>query len=49
MGSATYDWMLHNAEKVAADTGSPWPYPQPAWIFSNRVFPSIEGANTRFV
>ncbi len=49
MGSATYDWILRHAEKVAADMGSPWPYEQPAWIFSSRVLPSIEGANTRFV
>jgi dihydrofolate reductase len=25
MGAATYEWMLRNAEKVAAETGSPWP------------------------
>ncbi len=25
MGSATYEWMLRNAHKVAAETGSPWP------------------------
>jgi dihydrofolate reductase len=41
--------MLRHADKVAAETGSPWPYTQPAWIFSSRVLPSIEGANTRFV
>lgn len=49
MGSATYEWMLRNADTVAAETGSPWPYTQPAWIFSSRVLPSIEGANIRFV
>lgn len=49
MGSATYEWMLRNANTVAAETGSPWPYTQPAWIFSSRVLPSIEGANIRFV
>src|SRR5690606_36964149 len=47
--SATYEWMLRNAETVAAETGSPWPYTQPAWIFSRRVLPSIEGANISFV
>jgi dihydrofolate reductase len=26
MGSATYEWMVRNAEKVAAETGSAWPY-----------------------
>jgi dihydrofolate reductase len=49
MGSATYEWMLRNAGRVAAETGSVWPYSQPAWIFSTRALPSIEGANTRFV
>jgi dihydrofolate reductase len=49
MGSATYEWMLWHADKVAAETGSPWPYAQPAWVFSSRVLPSIAGANTRFV
>lgn len=48
MGSATYEWMLRNAEKVAAETGSPWPYTQPAWIFSSRELPIIEGADIRF-
>jgi dihydrofolate reductase len=49
MGSATYEWILRHADKVAAETGSPWPYTQPAWIFSKRVLPTIKGANTRFV
>ena len=26
MGSATYEWMLRHADRVAADTGSSWPY-----------------------
>jgi dihydrofolate reductase len=49
MGSATYEWMVHNAEKVTAETGMPWPYTQPAWIFSSRKLPVIEGADIRFV
>jgi dihydrofolate reductase len=49
MGSATYEWMLRNADKVAEETGSPWPYAQPAWIFSSRKLPAIDGANIRFV
>lgn len=49
MGSATYEWMLRNADKVAAEAGSAWPYPQPAWIFSSRKLPAIEGADLRFV
>lgn len=49
MGSATYGWMLRHADKVATETGSPWPYTQPTWIFSSRVLSTIEGANARFV
>jgi dihydrofolate reductase len=49
MGSATYEWMLRNADKVAAETGAAWPYSQPAWIFSSRALPRIEGADIRFV
>ena len=49
MGSATYDWMRCNADKVVEETGSPWPYTQPTWIFSNRKLPAIDGANVRFV
>lgn len=49
MGSTTYEWMLRNAEKMVAETGSTWPYTQPAWIFSSRKLPVIEGADIRFV
>ncbi|GIW24545.1 dihydrofolate reductase family protein [Meiothermus sp.] len=49
MGSATYEWMIRNSEKVIAETGAAWPYTQPAWIFSSRTLPAIEGANIRFV
>jgi dihydrofolate reductase len=49
MGSATYEWMVRNAEKVASETGSSWPYTQPVWIFTNRTLPIIQGANVRFV
>jgi dihydrofolate reductase len=49
MGSATYEWMIRNADRVAADTGSPWPYQQPTWIFSSRTLPAVAGANLRFV
>jgi dihydrofolate reductase len=49
MGSATYEWMLRNAEAVAAETGSAWPYTQPAWVFTSRELPAIEGADIRFV
>lgn len=49
MGSSTYQWMIRNADKVVAETGSPWPYTQPAWIFTTRTLPLIEGADIRFV
>ncbi len=48
MGSTTYEWMLRNADKVAAQSGSGWPYSQPAWIFSTRKLPALEGADIRF-
>ncbi len=49
MGSSTYDWMLRNSDAVIAEAGSPWPYTQPTWIFTNRSLPLIEGADIRFV
>lgn len=48
MGSATYEWMMRNADQVAKETGSPWPYNQPAWVFSSRKLPMIEGADVHF-
>lgn len=49
MGSSTYEWMMHNADMVAKETGSAWPYTQPAWVFSSRRLPLIEGANIQLV
>lgn len=49
MGSSTYEWMLRHAEAVQKETGSPWPYAQPAWIFSSRQLPAIPGAKLHFV
>lgn len=49
MGSATYEWILRNAGEVTAALGSAWPYTQPAWVFSSRELPAIEGADIRFV
>ncbi|WP_026072596.1 dihydrofolate reductase family protein [Nodosilinea nodulosa] len=48
MGSATYEWMIRNADEVAAETGSSWPYTQPVWILTSRKIPVIEGADIRF-
>lgn len=49
MGSATYEWMLRHADEVIQEVGSAWPYTQPAWVFTSRELPSIEGANIHFV
>jgi dihydrofolate reductase len=49
MGSATYEWMLRHADTVAASTGAPWPYSQPAWVFSSRSLPLVAGADIRVV
>jgi len=48
MGSSTYEWILRNAEAVIAETGSPWPYTQPAWVFTHRSLPVVAGADVRF-
>jgi dihydrofolate reductase len=49
MGSTTYEWMLRNADLVIAEVGSAWPYTQPAWVFSSRKLPTVDGADIRFV
>ena len=45
MGSSTYQWMLRHV----VTPESPWPYPQPTWVFSGRNLPLIPGADIRFV
>lgn len=49
MGSTTYEWVLKNP--MPSDDGEPvrWPYAQPAWVFSSRELPGIDGADIRFV
>jgi dihydrofolate reductase len=50
MGSSTYQWMLdHVIKPGAASGGGPWPYTQPAWVFSSRTLPPAPGADVRFV
>lgn len=49
MGSTTYEWMLRHADEVIEQVGSAWPYSQPAWVFTSRKLPTIEGADIRFV
>lgn len=48
MGSTTYEWVLAN--HVHAPSGpNPWPYRQPAWVFTTRRLPMVDGADIRFV
>ncbi len=49
MGASTYEWMVRNADKVAAETGSSWPYSQPVWVFTSRQLPVVESSDVRFV
>ena len=49
MGSSTYEWMLRNADAVVAEAGAAWPYTQPAWVFTHRALPAVDGADIRFV
>ena len=49
MGSATYEWMLRHAQRVADSTGAAWPYAQPTWVFTTRALPAVPGADLRFV
>ena len=49
MGSSTYEWLLRNSDEVIAETGAPWPYTQPTWVFTSRKLASLEGADVRFV
>lgn len=49
MGASTYEWMLRHAERVAAEAGAPWPCTQPAWVFTHRELPRIDGAQLHFV
>lgn len=49
MGSATYEWILRHLVGPEAERPEPWPYEQPAWIFTSRTLPSVPGADLRFV
>ncbi len=49
MGASTYLWLMDHAEQVAAETGSPWPYSQPTWVFTHRTLPQVPNADVRFV
>lgn len=49
MGSTTYQWLLDNHIRPGTENAQAWPYTQPAWIFTTRNLPPIEGADIRFV
>lgn len=49
MGSATYEWMLRHVVGPQATRPQPWPYTQPAWVFSSRSLSGVPGADIRFV
>jgi len=46
MGATTYRWLLDHRD-IAMPEG--WPYRVPAWVFSHRPQPGVEGADIRFV
>ena len=48
MGSSTYEWMLRHAVGPEAERPEPWPYEQPAWVFTSRTLPGVPGADIRF-
>lgn len=49
MGASTYEWMLRHVVRLGSPEPAPWPYTQPAWVFSHRALPAAPGAAVRFV
>lgn len=50
MGASTYEWLLRELAKPGpAGEAQPWPYVQPAWVFTSRTLPAVQGADIRFV
>lgn len=49
MGSTTYEWILAHLVHSDPDRPQPWPYEQPAWVFTSRSLPTVPGADIRFV
>jgi dihydrofolate reductase len=47
MGSTTYEWIV--AQENLLEEPERWPYERPAWVFSHRKLPAVEGAKIRFV
>src|SRR5262245_46683443 len=48
MGSTTYEWVLRHLVSHDSDRPQPWPYEQPAWVFTARSLPRPPGADVRF-
>ncbi|MEV6767903.1 dihydrofolate reductase family protein [Nocardia sp. NPDC051030] len=42
MGASTYQWLLDN------QSGEPWPYQMPSWVFTHRYFPARTDGDVRF-
>lgn len=49
MGASTYEWMLRHVVKPGTQDAAPWPYVQPAWVFSHRALPAVPSAPIHFV
>lgn len=49
MGASTYMWLLRELVQPSGAEHQPWPYTQPAWVFTSRELPRVEGADVRFV
>ena len=47
MGSTTYEWIIEH-ENLLEDPKQ-WPYEVPAWVFSTRELPTVDGADICFV
>lgn len=47
MGSTTYEWILEH-EGVRKNPEK-WPYQMPAWVFTTRELPAVNGADIHFV
>ncbi|RJT08015.1 dihydrofolate reductase family protein [Halococcus sp. IIIV-5B] len=47
MGSTTYEWITEH-ENLLEDPEQ-WPYEVPAWVFSTRELPIVDGVDIRFV